>query len=92
MGEMSDELARVKMHLGLASLTTLFGDTKLAQFSPAFKSFSKAFVLKQLSHHRVLQEAPVTHLHTAFTARMRARRTSDAPSLSPRLEPESDLC
>jgi hypothetical protein len=44
MSELRDELSRVKLHLGLASLMRLFGDTRLAQFNPASKSFLQPFV------------------------------------------------
>ncbi len=57
MGELRNELSRVKLHVGLASLIRLFGDTKLAQFNPAFKSFFQPLVSTTLLPHALLQEA-----------------------------------
>jgi hypothetical protein len=49
----------------LASLMRLFGDTRLAQFNPASKSFLQPFVSRHLLPDRVLQEAHVTHLQNS---------------------------
>jgi hypothetical protein len=65
MGELRDELARVKLHVGLASLMRLFGDTRLAQFNPASKSFLQPLVLRHLLPGRVLQEALVNDLQNS---------------------------
>jgi hypothetical protein len=43
----------------------LFGDTKLAQFNPASKSFFQLLVFRSLPPGRVLQEPRVTDLQNS---------------------------
>src|SRR6266446_5733568 len=63
MSELHDQLARVKLHKGLAPLTCIVSRQQFTGVRPLFQAFPARAVFQptfSANQRRVLQEAPVT--------------------------------
>src|SRR5260221_1213263 len=68
MSELHDQLARVKLHKGLAPLTCIVSRQQFTGVRPLFQTFPARAVFQPTvpaNQRRVLQEAPVNDLHNS---------------------------